>query len=640
MDLRGLTVVVAGRYRTESIKKLKMRLQGAGVNVVDEVSPAVDAVIDGIDDTNPNERVRAAERLGVPVLSAEEVLTIRRREPGGSFPASAALEAARHDPGALLALLEEADWLAFEPERDLPLLRDLLTDMEARHGVTDAHRLATDRLRERGARLRHPYTKSGGDFHDYALSPCGRYLATARGVWADEYYDDGPLQVWELATGRLVNGFDLQYGAGWPGYRDTVQWAADGSRVASAYCTNNVGVWDPFGARLNPFGSADVTDGHDAAATFALAPDGRRAYIMMNSGHEVKGCVAALDQGDVFYNDYRLHNKGPEPAMLTAPLPDEAKERLKRNELGFRRVRWSRDGGRLLGHDGFWAAALDLPDGRLRWLTLTVGDVAWSPDDRRAAALRPGRSALLTVLDADTGQPVSDPVIQAEGSLHWGMRGAEARLAVVVDDGGGVDVYDENGGHRYHLPIATTRRNGKGFFDGQERPWAWEPAGEFGACLTGDGRLEVWFLGDEPALARSSETPEGTEAVLWGAGGVLVLIGERTLRFTDAFTGALIGDFLFGRYFDGERSSLDEEFAKLFGMFHADAFPLTDSSWCAIADPAIEPAAALVIAGENQLDGLDGVLAWTIDRRFAWPVRWGRLDVAPDVETARAFLRR
>ncbi|MBB5780597.1 hypothetical protein [Nonomuraea jabiensis] len=113
-----------------------------------------------------------------------------------------------------------------------------------------------------------------------------------------------------------------------------------------------------------------------------------------------------------------------------------------------------------------------LPGGRLRWLALTAGPVAWSPDDRYAAALTPGRPRRLTVFDAGTGQPVGDPVVQAEGSLHWGMRGAEARLAVVVADRGGVDVHDAYGRHRYHLPVATTRRVGRYFHDGQERPWA------------------------------------------------------------------------------------------------------------------------------------------------------------------------
>ncbi|MEV0381190.1 hypothetical protein [Nonomuraea sp. NPDC050643] len=645
MDLRGRTVVLAGGYRTESAAKLRLRLQGAGADVVDEVSRSVDVVFDGHDGGYPNERVRMAERLGVPVLPGEELqalLAVRRRRSGGSgaFPEPAALEAARDEPPALLALLEDADWSAFEPERDLPPLRALLAAVEEWHGVTAAHELATERLRERGARLRHPYPTFGGELRDYALSPCGRYLATGRGTSKGDYDGTGPLQVWEMATGRLVNGLDIPYGVGWSGHRDTVQWSADGTRIALAFCTNQVGVWDPFAARANPYGSADVTDGYDAAATFALAPDGRSAYISMGSQHEMMGCVAALDEGKVFYNDYRLHNRGPEPGMLTDPLPEEMKERLKRDEFGFRRVRWSRDGRRLLGDSEPWAAVVDLPGGRMRWLALTAGPVAWSPDDRLAAALTPGRPRRLTVFDAGTGVPVGEPAVQAEGALHWGMRGAEARLAVVVEKGGGADIYDEHGGHRYHLPIATTERIGRYFYDGLQRPWAWEPAGEFGACLTAGGQVEVWSLGGEPARVASIDAPEGTEGVLWGAGDVLALIGEETLRFVGARTGAVLGDFVFGRYFDTERSPLDDDFATLHGMFQADAFPLADSSWCAIAGPAVGPAAALVVADGDRLADLDAVLAWTVDRRFSWPIRWGRLDLVENTEAAAALLRR
>ncbi|MEO3873400.1 hypothetical protein ABGB18_31705 [Nonomuraea sp. B12E4] len=234
---------------------------------------------------------------------------------------------------------------------------------------------------------------------------------------------------------------------------------------------------------------------------------------------------------------------------------------------------------------------------------------------------------------------MGDPVAQAGGSLHWGMRGSEARLAVVVEDGGGVDVHDAHGRHRYHLPIATTRRVGRYFYDGQERPWAWESTGDFGACLTAGGRAEVWSLGDEPARVGSIEAPDGTEAVLWGSDGVLALIGARTLRFVGAFSGDVLGDFVFGRYFDDERSPLHSGCETLHGMFQADAFPLADSSWCAIADPAVGPAAALVVAGDDPLDDLDAVLAWTVDRRYSWPVRWGRLDIVASIEAAAALLR-
>ncbi|MER5424256.1 hypothetical protein [Streptosporangium roseum] len=46
-----------------------------------------------------------------------------------------------------------------------------------------------------------------------------------------------------------------------------------------------------------------------------------------------------------------------------------------------------------------------------------------------------------------------------------------------------------------------------------------------------------------------------------------------------------------------------------------------------------------MIAGGDRLDDLDAVLAWTIDRRFSWPVRWSHLDIVASTEAAVALLR-
>ncbi|PKW15355.1 hypothetical protein A8926_3050 [Saccharopolyspora spinosa] len=56
--------------------------------------------------------------------------------------------------------------------------------------------------------------------------------------------------------------------------------------------------------------------------------------------------------------------------------------------------------------------------------------------------------------------------------------------------------------------------------------------------------------------------------------------------------------------------------------FRGDSFPLDETTWCAIAKPVVGPAAGLVIAPEERRADLDAVLAWTVDRRYAWPVRW------------------
>ncbi|MGH8878786.1 MAG: WD40 repeat domain-containing protein, partial [Stackebrandtia sp.] len=54
------------------------------------------------------------------------------------------------------AVLLDAGWAGFDVDRDLVRLRDSLTALESREGITKAHRLATEKLRERGALLRHP----------------------------------------------------------------------------------------------------------------------------------------------------------------------------------------------------------------------------------------------------------------------------------------------------------------------------------------------------------------------------------------------------------------------------------------------------------------------------------------------------
>ncbi|MFF4615366.1 BRCT domain-containing protein [Nonomuraea jabiensis] len=120
MDLRGRTVVVAGSFRTGSVAKLKARLEEAGASVVDEVSRSVDVVFDGYDGGYPNERVRAAERLGVPVLPVTELPAPAGRTGSGGFPGQADPEAARDDPAALLEALENAGLGRTRPW-DLPL---------------------------------------------------------------------------------------------------------------------------------------------------------------------------------------------------------------------------------------------------------------------------------------------------------------------------------------------------------------------------------------------------------------------------------------------------------------------------------------------------------------------------------------
>ncbi|MFC4008157.1 hypothetical protein ACFOY2_13065 [Nonomuraea purpurea] len=529
-------------------------------------------------------------------------------------------------PEALSVALRGADWPAFAPARDLPPLRAALAELERTHGITEAHRFATERLKDAGAVLRHP-DGHPAEINGFALSPCGRYLAI--GSWCgDDYERGGALQVWELATARCVNVLDgIEGGVGWPGYVRTIQWSADGQRIALAFNTNGVGLWDPFGEETESIGEAYVTDGSSRPPRFAFAPDGTRAYISVWTPHDVRGCLAPLTEGGVYGDD--------DVELLPEALPADIKARLEDDGLFFSRAFWSKDGTRLHGYGDDWAGAVDVASGQVVWFadaeTRGAGP-AWSQDERYVARHLRGQ---LVFADAMTGRTVAT----AQGhpgatELSWGSRGTVGRLAVVVPGGGRarprVAVYDD-GWHRYDVDVALMEID-RDDVDGTV--WAWSPDGLHAAALTDTGRIEVWHLGDGPVRLRSFAAPEEAFGVAWGADGVLVSVSATHLRFVRAATGETTGDFALLQAppeprpleLDGDDIGMDlrdEEEARV-----DPTFALDDETW------AVAFESGLVIAPPDRRAALDNLLAWTFDGRFGWPVRWGVLDVVPDAAAA------
>jgi hypothetical protein len=538
------------------------------------------------------------------------------------------------NPDAFLAALHATDWSAFEPARDLPPLRTALTRLEQASGITEAHRFATERVKELGAVLRHP-DGHPAELSGHALSPCGRYLAI--GSWCGDDYDrGGVLQVWELASARCVNVLDaIMGGVGWPGYRRTLQWSADGQRLALAYNTNGVGAWDAFAEGSDPLGEAYVTDGGSRPPGFAFAPDGTRAYIATGSPREVQGCVAPLAEGEVFW-DYGEDETDLGVVLLAEPLPETVKALLGGDELFLREAFWSRDGRRLYGHARGWVCALDASDGRVLWFAETgVGSdaPAWSRDERYFAHQLRGQ---LLIGDAMTGWTVAKlPGHPGASELSWGVQGAVTRLAVVVPEGNDaharphVTVYDQ-GRHRYDLDLALLRSDPE--TDGEA--WAWSPDGLHAAALTAGGQVEVWNLADAPGRIGAVEATADARGVLWGADGVIVTVGATGLRFFQAATGLITGDFAFLRTPPGPRpleldgEDVGEEVRDEEGASIDPTFALDDETWAVAFEPGP------VIAPPDRSHALDGALAWTVERRFGWPTRWGGLDVAPDAATA------
>ncbi|XVQ08033.1 hypothetical protein ACQP1W_36475 [Spirillospora sp. CA-255316] len=533
-------------------------------------------------------------------------------------------------PEAFERALRAADWAAFEPDRDLPPLRAALAGLERDHGVTAAHRFATERILERGALLRHP------DVHRVeitaqALSPSGRYLAVAD-FGGDDYDAGATLQIWEVATGRCVNVIDgIVGGIGWPGYGEVLEWSADETRLAMVYMASNVGVWDPFGEDAETLATVRLTY-NGRPDPFALSPDGLRAYVV-DEDSPTAASIVSLAEG-------RVQRGDAEPIPVQDEEDDgEEDEDEEGNGFVLTRPVWSRDGARLYGnlHDG-QVCSIDVASGRVSWLA--EGDAnsrwpsaEWSRDETVVAYHADRR---LIIADALTGRPMAELTGYRDVSfqdlyMSWG-----SRLAVVVPESGHADrprvgIVDRTGERLYDLDLAVRLPA----YDLDVRSWAWEPGGDRAACLTAAGRIEIWSLDRERGeRLRAFDAPEKASGVLWGADGVLVALGTKALRFLRADTGEVIGDFTLLRQVRAPRplelegEDLGEEFGYSMEPEPNPTFALDDETWAVAFPPG------LVIAPSGRDDDLAAALAWSVDRRYAWPVHWGELEVVPDASAA------
>ncbi|MFI0451841.1 hypothetical protein [Actinomadura sp. 6N118] len=284
------------------------------------------------------------------------------------------------DPGVALEMVRAADWDAFAPERDLPPLRDALAALERAHGVTEAHRHATAKIKAYGALLRHADTHRA-ELLTHVLSPCGRYLAIGSAV-GEEFDDGGVLQVWEVATGRCVNVIDrIPGGVGWESARHMIQWSADASRIAVVHDKSMVGVWEPFRDQEGLWGAPIVqVDVSDSRPRFAFAPDGERV-VMWGGWHrkDQRGRLFPLDDVEAV-----------EALVPVESLSDEMLAVLDGEPLSLDWSAWSKDGERVYGVYRYeasgWGCSIDVAARRVVWLRDTHdldGPLpAWSPDER------------------------------------------------------------------------------------------------------------------------------------------------------------------------------------------------------------------------------------------------------------------
>lgn len=650
MDVNGKSVVLTGSFLDMTRSQAAERLTELGALVKGSVSAKTDLVFAG---EAGGSKVDKALALGVPVHDEAALLAVlsgTAAEPAAEpesagFPVPAPSATAAEAE----ALLRAADWKTFDAERDLVPLRAALAAVADREGVTAAHRLATQRLRDRGALLRHP------DGHQrepssHALSPDGRYLAVGS-CTGDDYERGGSIQIWEVATGRCVNMLDGVFGGqGWDDYHNTLQWSADGRVLGSEFNTNMVGRWDPFGDRAHPpladVGLAGI-NGANRPVGFALHPDGTRIFLHhgdwdTSPGNGVWGCLAPLRRSN-FSHDYRdadpVWMSKPDPKLFeslrgAAISPDVSRFSADGTRIwGFGEWWWPRDGDGPIDYARFQATresgafCIDVSTRKLDWFVDSAFNrlhdhhrIAVSPDET-VIALNHGQALLF--LDPATGARLAEaPMPFAAPQLIWGRGPHGPRLAVVdVENRGRVRIFD---GLRLHHELHVKPKPANDYVpDGAA--WAWSPDGERAACLTADGRVEVIDLYDAPHTITVLDAPDDAHGLWWGAGDVLVMGGSSSLRFVDLGTRRVLGDFRFGREVSKQRPLWDEV-EDLGQEFRPNpTFALGRNQW-AVALPE-----GFVIADEADQSTLDDHLAWAVDHRHSWPYRWGEAVLVPDV---------
>ncbi|WP_101786702.1 WD40 repeat domain-containing protein [Nonomuraea indica] len=635
MIISGSTIVLAGRFDRLSKDEARRGLEAMGAKVTASVSARTDLVFAG---AKSGPKAGPAAVRGIPIHDEDALVAVLDGRQLGTAPPSPPFTGVpdeRMGPREALDVVKNADWSAFSPERDTVPLRAALHALEQAHGVTDAHRLATARLRDAGALLRHSDVHHG-EVNGHALSPDGRYLAV--GSWTGDDYDrGGVLQIFEVATGRCVHAIDgIMGGVGFPGHARSLQWSADGTRIALEYNTNATGVWDPFGTAPEPIADAFfLASGRPLG--MALAPDGRRACVYGGRSGFLRNVIVAMHEGSVA-GPPDAAPKGTAPIEFGGPPAGEFQDTCS-DEPRFvlDRAFWSRDGSRIYGEAGnaCTAISLDVDKRQVSWtLPLEEDEDAappeWSRDERLLAHQRGGK---LVVADALTGETRAElPAYPGADLLCWGPGG---RLAVVDPAGGTVGIIDgTTGEHRHDLHVQAARSHPRGW-DAQS--WAWSPDGEQAACVTAEGRIEIWALGARPERLRVLDGIRRTVnrevhgfGLEWPAADVLIAIGSHAVRFLRPDTGEIMADHPFhhapaarrplvlaGRDV-GDRLRLDPTFA-----LDADTWAVAFEDGTIIAPPGRD-------------DDLDGRLAWSVARRFAWPSRWGDRTVFPDPAHAGA----
>lgn len=520
-------------------------------------------------------------------------------------------------PGAMTSAIINLDKLLTSHD-SLTRVRSQLLAAERGSGISDLHKNSILILKKSGARLVHTQGHLS-EVVAFAISPNGRHLAT--GSWVnDDYERGGMILIWDIEMGRCVNVLDpVKGGVGWPEYPNCIAWTNDGQKLGVAFNTNSVGLFDPFGENTGECLTwADVTDGWSRPPAFCMLPNGNQAYVACWQGADVPGALVSFEV---------KAKKKPKPSKtvraMAKKIPAPIAEKFENEALQpAKSLVVSADGERVFCINAHSRAyAINLKTGELDYVAKIGLPAAYSPDGRYLAHTHPG----LVIYDGNTGLPTLNlPLHMGMNALHWAKNGTGLRLAGVVSESNdfnaepGVHIYDDNV-YRYSIDVKPREPS---WDDGDFAAFAWAPSGQRAAVLDEEGRLHIVTLGEKVVVERVVPMKEGLRGVFWAhpegsSRDVIILASRQNLVFVDAHTGAVTAEHTFMQA-PGTARPLDTGEMDLADSLRPDpTFAIDEESWGAVFPEG------LVIAPSEKRDKVDAHLAWCVDRRHAWPARWG-----------------
>lgn len=174
MDVKGKTVVLTGDFKTWTRAEATAKLEALDAKMSGSVSSRTHVVFAGKAAGGKLDKARA---LGVQVLDEEALKAVIEGRDVAAPIKSAATTPASTAPAQSADATPASTPEGEDATREVLSLRTQLLALEAAHGVTDAHREASEKVLRAGASLWHGHAQPAA-LTAFALSPDGRHLAT------------------------------------------------------------------------------------------------------------------------------------------------------------------------------------------------------------------------------------------------------------------------------------------------------------------------------------------------------------------------------------------------------------------------------------------------------------------------------